>query len=459
MQNTIKMNSALLASAVVAALAGLLFGFDTAVIAGVTKPLSKIYALSEWGQGFTVSIALWGTMLGAAFASFPADKIGRRDSLKITGALFLLSALGCAFAWDWHSMLFFRFAGGVGIGIASAIAPMYIAEIAPAKLRGVFVATFQGNIVFGILLAYFSNYIVSLFGFNPDLTEWRIKLGVEALPAFLFLVLLFFVGRSPYWLLKVGRKSEAVAVLERISPDSVSETVLEIEKSIDEAGRLGNSSLFCKAFFYPVFLAFSISFFNQFSGINAVLYYINDIFAKAGLDGNLSAVVVGSANLLFTVLAMFLIDRLGRKTLLLIGAAGTSLMLFLAGLILQTQAAQWALVYVLSIYIAFFAVSQGAVIWVYISEIFPVSVRAKGVSFGASAHWVFCSVIALVFPILAALDGADLGFDGVRLNGSFPFYLFCLMTLVQFAVVFVFYPETKGVPLELVREKMKLGKN
>ena len=191
MQNTIKMNSALLASAVVAALAGLLFGFDTAVIAGVTKPLSKIYALSEWGQGFTVSIALWGTMLGAAFASFPADKIGRRDSLKITGALFLLSAIGCAFAWDWHSMLFFRFVGGVGIGIASVIAPMYIAEIAPAKLRGVFVATFQGNIVFGILLAYFSNYIVSLCGFNPDLTEWRIKLGVEALPAFLFLVLLF----------------------------------------------------------------------------------------------------------------------------------------------------------------------------------------------------------------------------------------------------------------------------
>lgn len=459
MQNVVKMNFALLTSAVVAALAGLLFGFDTAVIAGVTKPLSKIYALGDWGQGLTVSIALWGTMLGAAFASWPADRIGRRDSLKITGVLFFVSAVGCAFAWNWHSMLFFRFVGGVGIGIASVIAPMYIAEIAPAKLRGIFVATFQGNIVAGILLAYFSNYIVSLCGLNPDSMEWRVKLGVEAVPAFLFLALLFFVGRSPYWLLKVGRKREAVAVLERISPSAVSETVLEIEKSISEVGRIGNSSLFCRAFFYPLFLAFSISFFNQFSGINAVLYYINDIFGQAGLDGNLSAVIVGGANLLFTVLAMFLIDRLGRKTLLLIGAAGTSLMLFFAGLILQTGAMQWALVYVLSIYIAFFAVSQGAVIWVYISEIFPVSVRAKGVSFGASAHWVFCSVIALVFPVLAALDGADFGLDGVRFNGSFPFYLFCLMTLAQFAAVFAFYPETKGVPLELVREKMKFGGN
>ncbi|MBR4597605.1 MAG: sugar porter family MFS transporter [Opitutales bacterium] len=454
-QNELKITRPLMLSAFAAALAGLLFGFDTAVIAGVIPSLEKVYALDEWGKGFTVSIALLGTMLGALCASLPADKLGRRDSLKITGALFFVSAVGCALAWGWHSMLFFRFVGGVGIGVASVIAPMYIAEIAPAKYRGVFVATFQGNIVGGILLAYLSNYIVSLFGFDANSLDWRVKLGVEALPAALFLTMLFFVPRSAYWLVKVGRRNEARAVLEKIAPGAEGETIAEIDASLESARRLGNPPLLCRAFAFPLFLAFTISFFNQFSGINAVLYYINDIFSGTGLDENLSAVIVGAANFSFTILAMFLIDKIGRKTLLLIGACGTSLMLLAAAAILKTGQMQGAMVYVLSVYIAFFAMSQGAVIWVYISEIFPIAARAKGVSFGASAHWIFCFIIALVFPYMLKLDGADFGFESVKLNGSFPFFLFFFMTIVQLAVVAVFYPETKGVPLERLREKMK----
>ena len=457
-QKELKITRPLMLSAFAAALAGLLFGFDTAVIAGVVPALEKIYALNPWGKGFTVSIALLGTMLGALSASLPADKIGRRDSLKITGVLFFVSAVGCALAWGWHSMLVFRFVGGVGIGVASVIAPMYIAEIAPAKYRGVFVATFQGNIVGGILLAYLSNYIVSCFGLDADTLDWRVKLGVEALPAALFLIMLFFVPRSAYWLEKVGRRQEARAVLEKIAPESVDETIAEIDASLENARRLGNPPLLCKAFAFPLFLAFTISFFNQFSGINAVLYYINDIFSGTGLDENLSAVIVGAANFSFTILAMFLIDKLGRKTLLLIGACGTSLMLLAAALILKTGLWQGAMVYVLSTYIAFFAISQGAVIWVYISEIFPIAARAKGVSFGASAHWIFCFIIALIFPYMLGLDGKDFGLESVKLNGSFPFFLFFFMTVLQLVVVAAAYPETKGVPLELVQQKMRFFK-
>lgn len=435
-------------SAIASALGGLLFGFDTAVIAGVTESVSNLYALSDWGTGFTVSIALLGTMLGAVVASLPAEKFGRRDSLKLTGILFLASAIGCAFAWDWYSLLFFRFIGGVGIGLASVIAPMYIAEISPTKWRGIFVATFQWNIVAGILLAYLSNWIVSsCLSENAEIV-WRVKLGVEALPAFLFLIALLFIPRSPYWLMKVNRLDEAKSALEKLSPDSVSEVISEIRNSIANNATLGDSPLLCKKYFYPLFLAFTISFFNQFSGINAVLYYINDIFKTAGFDGNSSAVIVGLANFTFTIIAMTLIDKLGRKTLLLVGAAGTSLMLLFAALILKTSVMQGALVYVLSTYIAFFAISQGAVIWVYISEIFPVQVRAKGVSFGASMHWIFCYIIALIFPALVKMDGADLGLQGVKLNGSFPFFLFFAMTVLQLVVVLLLYPETKGKSLE-----------
>ena len=352
-------------------------------------------------------------------------------------------------------MLFFRFVGGLGIGAASVIAPMYIAEISPAKSRGLLVATFQWNIVAGILLAYLSNWIISSLGFDPLGAEWRLKLGIEAVPALVFFALLFFIPRSAYWLLKAGRRAEAEESLRKISPESVAETVAEIEESIENSRRLGNPPLLCRKFAYPIFLAVSIAFFNQFSGINAVLYYINGIFEDAGFDGNMPAVMVGLANFVFTIIAMSMIDRLGRKTLLLAGAFGTSAMLLAAALILKTQAHQEFLAAALCVYIAFFAMSQGAVIWVYISEIFPVSVRAKGLSLGASAHWIFCYIVAQLFPKMSGLEGADFGFESVRLNGSFPFFLFFATTLLQIAAVRIFYPETKGIPLETVQKSFK----
>jgi SP family arabinose:H+ symporter-like MFS transporter len=313
------MNSYLAKSAIVAALGGLLFGFDTAVIAGATGALTTTYHLTPAMLGVTVSTALWGTILGAMFGGIPGDRYGRRASLQITAVLYLISALGCAFAFDWNSLVVARFLGGLGIGASSVLGPMYIAEIAPPEKRGRLVGFFQFNIVFGILLAYFSNYVIGTMGFGE--AEWRWKLGVAAVPAAFFCAMLFTIPESPRWLARKGRMREAEEVLRSTGDPNYQKDLAEIAASVDEGHGGVNEPLFQRKYKFPIFLAVSIGMFNQLSGINAVLYYLNDIFEKAGftkVSSDLQAVAVGATNLLFTIIAMSVIDRIGRKKLLLI---------------------------------------------------------------------------------------------------------------------------------------------
>ena len=439
-----KINAYLLKSAVVAALGGLLFGFDTIVISGTTHSLREVYRLSEGWLGFTVASALCGTVLGSMTAGIPGDRYGRRDSLRIMAVLYLLTALGCAFAWNWYALLFFRFLGGLAIGGSSVLGPMYIAEIAPASWRGRLVGLFQFNVVAGILLAYFSNYLIGLRQFGID-TEWRWKLGISAVPAALFFMMLFTIPRSPRWLAKKQRIAEAREVLRLTGEPNYEEELREIVASIDAEHGLGDEPLFQRKYRLPIFLAISIGMFNQLAGINAILYYLNDIFAYAGfskVSGDLQAVAVGFTNLIFTMLAMSVIDKLGRKKLLLTGAVGTALCLAGVATIFATNKRHELLLWLLIAYIAFFAFSQGAVIWVYISEVFPNRVRAKGQSLGSSTHWIMNALISGIFPVLAAK------------SKPIPFVFFAAMMVLQFVVVLLAYPETKGVSLEQMQKRL-----
>ncbi len=442
-----KPNGYLLKSTVVAALGGLLFGFDTAVISGTTGNLTVVYHLSAQLLGVTVSAALIGTIIGAMFAGIPGDKYGRRDSLRVMAVLYVLSALGCAFAWNWSALVFFRLLGGLGIGGSSVLGPMYIAEIAPANWRGRLVGVFQFNVVAGILLAYFSNYLVGLQHFAVDL-EWRWKLGVASAPAAVFLALLFVIPRSPRWLVKKQHLDEAREVLRLTGEQNYEQDLREIVASIDAEHGRADEPLFSRKYGLPIFLAVTIGFFNQLSGINAILYYLNDIFAFAGfskVSGDLQAVVVGLTNLVFTVIAMSIIDKVGRKKLLLIGAVGTALCLGGVAAIFSMNRHQDLLVWLLVGFIASFAFSQGSVIWVYISEVFPNRVRAKGQSLGSLSHWLMNAAISFAFPTLAAW------------SKSIPFMFFASMMVLQFFVVLFVYPETKGVTLEEMQKKLHVS--
>jgi SP family arabinose:H+ symporter-like MFS transporter len=438
-----KLNSVLLKSTGVAALGGLLFGFDTAVISGTTGALTQVYGLSSKSLGITVSIAIWGTVVGAMLAGYFGERFGRRDSLRVMALFYLVSALGCALAWDWSSLVVFRFIGGLGIGGSSVLAPMYIAEIAPAKWRGRLVGLFQFNVVFGILLAYFSNYLLALAHLGA--TEWRWDLGVAAFPAALFFVMLFTIPRSPRWLVKKGRVEEARAVLRITGDENYERDLQEIVESIDVEQKQAAEKLLTRKYAFPIFLAVSIGLFNQLSGINAILYYLNDIFAHAGFSrtsGNLQAVAIGATNLAFTMIAMSVIDKLGRKTLLLVGSVGTAICLAGVSAIFFTHSHESLLVWLLVGYIAFFAFSQGAVIWVYLSEVFPNSVRAKGQSLGTFTHWLMNALISGIFPLMAATSGA------------YPFVFFSVMMVLQFFVVLFVYPETKGLTLEEMQKEL-----
>ena len=441
-KGNVKLNSYLLKSTIVAALGGLLFGFDTAVIAGATHALTETFHLSPAALGMTVASALWGTIIGSMLAGIPGDRFGRRDSLRAMAVLYVVSALGCALAWNWTSLVLFRFIGGLGIGGSSVLGPMYIAEVAPAKWRGRLVGLFQFNIVFGILLAYLSNYILGTMGLGA--AEWRWKLGISAAPAILFLLLLFGIPRSPRWLVKKQRISEARDVLRMTGEANFEEELQEIIVSID-AEHVANDRLFSWKYRFPIFLAVSIGMFNQLAGINAILYYLNDIFAFAGFNkvsSDLQTVAIGGTNLLFTMLAMSVIDRIGRKTLLLIGSVGTAVCLAGVAAIFFTHSHQNLLVWLLIGYVAFFAFSQGAVIWVFISEVFPNRVRAKGQSLGSFSHWFMNALISGIFPLLAAS------------SGGYPFVFFSLMMALQFFVVLFVYPETKGVSLEQMQKSL-----
>ena len=437
------MNANLLKATAVGALGGLLFGFDTAVISGTTHSLTIAYGLSPKALGITVAMALVGTILGAIFAGIPGQKWGGRETLRVLAVFYVVSALGCALAWNWQALLAARFIGGLGIGGSSVLGPVYIAELAPAKIRGRLVGTFQINIVIGILLAYLSNYAIGQLGLGP--TEWRWQLGIAGIPAFLFLMLLFGIPPSSRWLVTQKRVEEARSVLQMMGAENPEGELKEIVDSIHLERLSTSEPLFSWKYRMPLFLAITIGMFNQLSGINAILYYLNDIFAAAGfskMSGDLQAVAVGGMNLLATFLGMALIDKLGRKTLLLIGSVGTAACLFGVSGVFFTNSHQSALLWLLVIYIGFFAISQGAVIWVYIGEVFPNRVRAKGQSVGSSAHWIMNAIIAYTFPQLA------------KSSGAYPFVFFGVMMVVQFLMVFFFYPETKGYSLEEMQHKL-----
>jgi MFS transporter, SP family, arabinose:H+ symporter len=448
-----RLNAHLVRSTLVGALGGLLFGFDTAVIAGTTHQLTEVFHLVPQlhllipNLGLTVSIALWGTVAGAIGAGPLGQKIGPREALRIMALLYLLSSLGCALAWNWPSLLAFRVIGGLGIGGSSVLGPVYLAELAPPKLRGRLVGLFQINIVAGILLAYASNYVVARLVESAD--TWRWQFGVATVPALLFAVFLFGIPRSSRWLVTQNRIAEARAVLELMgTPDSEAE-LKEIIDSIHVELLQKKEPLFFRGGLHkyrlPIFLAVSIGMFNQLSGINAILYYANDIFGYAGftgLMGDRQAVLLGAMNFCATILAMSVIDKLGRKTLLLIGSVGTAGCLAGVGAIFHARAGQGYLLWLLVGFIFFFSISQGAVIWVYISEVFPNRVRSKGQSLGSSSHWIMNALISGLFPWVAAHSTAT------------PFFFFSAMMVLQFFVVLVVYPETKSVSLEQLQHRL-----
>jgi sugar porter (SP) family MFS transporter len=445
------LSGVLIVSTLVAALGGLLFGFDTAVISGTTAALKDVFQLGNFGLGFTVASALIGTIVGALAVGPPADRFGRRPLLFAIALLYVASGLGCGLAWDWYSLLAFRFLGGLGVGAASVVSPMYIAEIAPARYRGRLVATTQFNVVLGILLAFFSNFVIA--GLALGAIEWRWMLGVVAVPAVVFFVLLFLTPESPRWLVARGRIDKARAVLQRLGTESgsVELEIREIKDSLDLAHHSLEESLFRTTYLKPILLAVTIAVFNQLSGINALMYYAPHIFAMAGAGATsalLQAVAVGGVNLLFTVAAMLGIDHFGRRRLMLVGSIGyivslstTAWAFYRYGTQFTTTGSIVVLVSLL-LFIASHAFGQGAVIWVFISEIFPNRIRARGQALGSFTHWLMAAVISWTFPMIAAVSGGH----------AFAFYA-AMMVLQLLWVLFVM-PETKGVPLEEIQAKL-----
>jgi sugar porter (SP) family MFS transporter len=432
------MNRNLLFATVVSALGSFLFGFDTAVISGTTKFITEYFSLTDASLGMTVSIALWGTVIGSIVIGKPGDVFGRRAMLSACGVLYFISAIGCAVAESWYVLLISRFLGGLAIGAASVMAPMYIAEIAPGRLRGRLVAVAQFNIVIGILVAFFSNYLLVDIGAN----NWRWMFGVMAFPAALFFLLLFFVPESPRWLVKQKLVDKARSVLQKVEAENLESELTDIVNSLKEEFGQGVTKLFQKKYRFPIMCAVLLAVFNQLSGINVIMYYAPLIFEKAGASTNaamLQAVAVGVTNLVFTVVAMFFIDKFGRKTLLLIGAVG--MFVSLAGAAFhyyfENLFSGVGIVIFIVGFIAFFAFSQGAVIWVFLAEIFPNKVRAKGQALGSFTHWIMNALIGLVFPVVLS-----------ALGGGTVFMFFAVMMIPFFFFVWKMMPETKGKSLE-----------
>jgi sugar porter (SP) family MFS transporter len=428
---------------IIASLAGLLFGFDTAVIAGITHALRELFSLSPAGLGAAVSSALWGTLFGALLIGQPGDRYGSRDMLRVIGLLYVISALGCALAWNFPSFVLCRFLAGIAIGGSSVLAPVYLSEIAPAKNRGAMVGLFQLNIVIGILLAYGSNFCIARLISGPD--AWRFKIAVAALPALLFFCLLLTIPHSPRWLVAKRRLADAEASLRRLgSIDPRSE--LEQITTLQEPREARLPRLSWARHRRPILLAIGLACFNQLSGINAVLYYLGDIFAAAGFDAwsaDLQSVAVGATNLAATLLGISLLDRVGRRTLILVGSVGTALALSGVTLIMASGAGRAWLLPLLIMFIASFAISQGAVIWVYLSEIFPTDVRARGQAVGSATHWILNALIAGAFPVIASQ------------SKSAPFAFFAVMMVLQFFAALILMPETRGIALERMSEIMR----
>ena len=441
------MNKKLVFWSITVALGGLLFGIDVAVISGAEQEIQQLWHLSDILHGQAIASALYGTIIGALLGGIPAEKYGRKNSLIFIGVLFLIASIGSAIAPEVISFMAFRFIGGLAVGASSVVAPLYISEIAPAKNRGKLVATFQFNIVFGILVAYLSNYLLSGIGENA----WRWMLAVEAIPAALFVVLMFFVPESPRWLMVHKNDYDgARAILEISDPVGVDEAIKSIHKSIDEESHKASLSFFLqKRFSIPILMAFLIAFFNQMSGINAIIYFAPRVFELAGIGKSaafIQSAGIGLVNLVFTMLGLYLIDRLGRKKLMLIGSLGYILSLgavaaafyfnYLGGMVVPV---------LLFVFIASHAIGQGAVIWVFISEIFPNQVRSYGQSLGSSTHWIMAAIITSVFPFFA---------NNPAIGPAKIFLFFALMMVLQLLWVIFKMPETKGVPLEELEAKL-----
>ena len=455
-----KSRGLLLRSAIVAALGGLLFGFDTAVISGAEKALRLLFDLDNGSYGFTVASALIGTIIGSITFSKPSDQFGRKKTLLITAALYFVSAVGSAFAWNWSSFLIFRFIGGVGVGGATVVSPTYIAEISPAKLRGRLVAVTQFNIVFGILLAFLSNYIIATIfrGMGEGIVEgvaWRWMFGVEAVPALAFFFLLFANPNSPRWLVAKQRIDEAKEILSRLGTANVDEEIAVIQSSLDMEHHSLKERFYCKKYLRPILLAVAIAMFNQLSGINAILYFAPSIFEMAGAgeeSAMFQSVLIGFTNLVFTMLAMVVIDHFGRKKLMLVGSVGYIVSLSVAAAAFFkfgtdfTAMGGKVVLGALVVFIASHAFGQGAVIWVFLSEIFPNRVRARGQALGSFTHWFMAALVSWSFKPIA---------EGLGDKGPFiAFSVFAGAMVIQLFWVLFMMPETKGVPLEEIQKKL-----
>jgi len=441
--------------ALIAALAGFIFGFDTVVISGANQPVKDLWhttEISPWFHGFFImSMALWGTLVGSVFGGIPTDKFGRKRVLLWVGIFFSVSAIGSALAHDPYTFSLFRFVGGVGIGVSSVAAPAYVSEISTPAARGRLVAMYQFNIVFGILIAFLSNYFLKGVGGAND---WRWMLGIMTIPSLLYTLLVFTIPESPRWL--IARKNDvsgARKVFERIGVSNVEEVVDSVIISERQAAKTGhNSAFFSKKYRTILRLAFFVAFFNQWSGINFILYYAPEILERAGLASQESlanSIAIGATNLVFTFVGLYLIDRLGRKTLLLIGSIGYILSLSLVAYAFKTGSGPEFLLTFLLLFIASHAIGQGAVIWVFISEIFPNRIRARGQSFGASTHWVFAAFITLITPIFLDKE------HGILKTNPWPIFAFlAFMMVLQVIWVLTKVPETKGVSLEQLEKEL-----
>jgi sugar porter (SP) family MFS transporter len=439
------MNRRILLWSVTSALAGFLFGFDTVVISGAEQTIQKLWGLSAGIHGIAVSAALYGTVVGALLGGWPTDRFGRKATLLCIGILYLVGALWSALATDVYSFICARVIGGLGIGISTVAAPLYISEIAPPQYRGRLAGMFQFNIVFGILVAYLSNYLLKK-GIADN--AWRWMLGVAAFPSLVYAVLCFSLPESPRWLLvRKGNRAEGLKVLQLIEPEAPQS---QIEAEADEivaasTGQAVAAPFWTRRLRIPIMLAILIAFFNQLSGINAILYFSKRIFEMAGLGDEaalLQSVGIGVTNFIFTFVGLYLIDRLGRRTLLLIGSFGYILSLSLVAWAFFT--AHYSIVPVcIFAFIAAHAVGQGAVIWVFIAEIFPNRHRAEGQALGSGTHWVFCALLATFFPTMAE-----------AFQPGYIFSFFAFMMVLQLIWVATMVPETKGVPLEQMQKRL-----
>ncbi|MBS1916024.1 MAG: sugar porter family MFS transporter [Bacteroidetes bacterium] len=431
--------------ALIAALGGFLFGFETAVISGAESTIEKMWSLNSFWQGFTVASSLIGTVVGSLIAGIPAKKYGRKKVLMTIAVMYVFAAIGCASISTWILFVLFRFIGGIAVGASSVVGPMYISEISPAKLRGRLAGSFQLNIVIGIFVALTTNFLFKDFGEN----SWRWMLGVMVIPAALFFILVRYIPESPRWLILNYRDAEAIPIMQRIGEMNTQKAIEDIRLSVSHH----EESLFRKKYIKPILFAMLLAMFNQLSGINALFYYAPRIFEIAGFDKSnsyLQPIYLGAANLVFTLLAMSVIDKFGRKKLLLIGSVGMIIFLALTGFsIAHPGENNGAVIFYLIGFIAFFAFSQGAVVWVFISEIFPNSVRSQGGSLGSFTHWIMAAIISWIFPAIAKVES-----NNVHTGVVYAFYFFAFMMLVHLFFVWIVMPETKGKSLETIQKEL-----